>query len=250
MKKILFCFKVFICDFFRKIFSIIAEKESCEICGKLCDFEKPVCSCCEESFMKVPALDGGFCKICGKLLISEGDFCMECRNEKILKSTDGVFPLFSYLLWNKRLLLRWKLKNERFFSGVFAKLIYERVLQVESFYGKLVLVPVPPRKGKIREKGWDQVRELCNFLKYKYDCSVIDLIERKSFIQQKTLDRTQRLESINKSYVLKKNVKNIPEKVCIIDDVITTGATIESCASILKNAGVKKVFAISLFNVS
>lgn len=98
-------------------------------------------------------------------------------------------------------------------------------------------------------QGWDQVQELAEFLKFKYDYNVQNLLERNSVIEQKTLDREQRLNSIGKSYFFRKNITDIPEVVCLIDDVITTGSTIESCARVLKSVGIKKVFVVSLFTV-
>ena len=48
---------------------------------------------------------------------------------------------------------------------------------------------------------------------------------------------------------MKAGVFSVPDSVCLLDDVITTGATVESCASGLKSAGAKNVLAVSLFTV-
>ena len=122
-----------------------------------------------------------------------------------------------------------------------------------------VLVPVPPRPGKIQEKGWDQIDELCGQLKYRFGFTILPLLVRKTTGQQKKLDREERLKTIGKSYFLveKKEVEKLlkpfngefPERVCIIDDVCTTGSTLENCAQVLKEAGVQVVDAITLFSV-
>ena len=77
------------------------------------------------------------------------------------------------------------------------------------------------------------------------------MLQRISDTEQKKLDRRERLSTIGKSYALIKDAAKIelPEQVCIIDDVITTGATIQSCAAALKSASVKKIFALALFTV-
>ena len=77
--------------------------------------------------------------------------------------------------------------------------------------------------------------------------------------QQKKLSRSKRLESIKTAYsmcsveVLERALKpfngKLPETVCIIDDVCTTGSTLESCAEILKKEGIKTVNAVTLFTV-
>ena len=122
-----------------------------------------------------------------------------------------------------------------------------------------VVVPVPPRPGKIQEKGWDQIDELCGQLKYRFGFTILPLLERKSTGQQKKLDREERLKTIGKSYFLvgQKEVQKLlkpfkgefPNRVCIIDDVCTTGSTLENCAQVLKEAGIKVVEAITLFSV-
>ena len=65
--------------------------------------------------------------------------------------------------------------------------------------------------------------------------------------QQKKLSRAERLEHIKNSYVLKVYSGTLPESICLIDDVCTTGSTLESCASVLKAAGIRRVNAITLF---
>lgn len=195
------------------------------------------------------------CECCGKVLSSEKNICMKCRTNPVLKSTDSVFPLFSYRLWNKELMYRWKMQGERSLSAVFARLM-SQVLQEK---GEIFLVPVPPRKGKIKKNGWDQIEELCTFLERRYCFKVLRILQRNSSKQHKKLNRIERLESIKSSYAFK-NQKEItkilkiaggkmPERVCIIDDVCTTGSTLESCAEILKGGGIKTVNAVTLFTV-
>ena len=181
--------------------------------------------------------------------------CMSCRENPVLKSTDKAVSLFSYRLWNRELMFRWKMQGERNFSPVFAGILCEVLRKMEETF----IVPVPPRKGKIRKNGWDQIEELCTFLEKRYGFRVLRILERKSTGQQKKLSRTERLESIKTAYtvcsekVLQRTLKpfsgRLPEAVCLIDDVCTTGSTLESCAEILKAAGIKKVSAVTLFSV-
>lgn len=185
------------------------------------------------------------CQCCGKELVCMKGKCMKCREEPVLKSTDSVLPLFSYRLWNRELMFRWKMQEERSFSPLFARLLYDvlRKIEVEA------IVPVPPRKGKIRKNGWDQIEELCAFLEKRYGLKVCRLLERKTSGQQKKLSREERLETIKTAYSLKPVTSKLSQSVCLIDDVCTTGSTLESCAEILKSAGIQKVIAVTLFTV-
>ena len=196
------------------------------------------------------------CGICGRELVSEKTLCLSCRNEPVLKSTDFCLPLFSYRLWNKELMFLWKMCGQRSLSPFFASLLAFVLKKLDIHY----IVPVPPRPGKIKEKGWDQIDELCRFLNFRYGFYLLPLLERNSVIQQKKLDRFRRLEESRGAYsfvgskklepLLKALGGKFPEKLCIIDDVSTTGSTLECCArEIRKNTAVKEIAALTLFCV-
>ena len=255
MKKLLFEFKQLLVGAFRLLYTFIDGGYECAICSKLV-FLGPVCRKCKSRYLSVNTVfKASRCECCGKELISSKGLCLKCRENPVLKNTDRVFPLLSYRLWNKELMFRWKMGGERILSPVFARLMNSSLKKLEE----RILVPVPPRKGKIRKNGWDQIEELCHYLEVRYGFIVLRIMKRTSKIQHKKMNREGRLESIKNSYELaskkviekelKKTGNSLPEKVCLIDDVCTTGATLESCASILKEAGIKQVNAVTLFTV-
>lgn len=255
MKKLLFELKQFIISAFRFLYTFIDGGNECAVCSGLVFFS-PVCRHCQTSFFSVDFIfESPRCACCGKELVSAKGLCLKCRENPVLKSTDKVFPLLSYRLWNKELMFRWKIQGERALSSIFARMIFKALKRL----GEQVLVPVPPRRGKIRKNGWDQIEELCSFLEKRYGFIVLRILERKSKQQHKKLNRSERLESIKSSYdicseavrqkELKKTGGKLPERICLIDDVCTTGATIESCAEILKKEGVRTVNAVTLFTV-
>lgn len=245
VRKLFFELKQLLISMFRLLYVFINGGESCAVCGSLV-FVKPVCrSCLKNHFNLSGLLEKERCQCCGKELIGMKGKCMKCREAPVLKSTDSVIPLFSYRLWNRELMFRWKMQEERSFSPLFAGLMAELLCK----RGEKIIVPVPPRKGKIRKKGWDQIEELCTFLEKRYGFRVLRILERNSSGQQKKLSREQRLESIKTAYSLKPYSGQLPSEICLIDDVCTTGSTLESCAEILKSAGVKKVNAVTLFTV-
>lgn len=184
---------------------------------------------------------------------------MQCRKAPVLVHTDGVFPLHQYRFWYKTLLHVWKAEDCRSLSPVFAKLMYKALRELSEKCGVtdcLPVVPVPPRPDKIRKRGWDQIAELTAVLKKQYDVPILPLLRRLSVAQQKKLDRQKRLETAKHAYVFDEKAflracrtQTLPPAVVLVDDVLTTGATIESCACALKEAGVQTVYAITLFVV-
>ena len=238
----------------RLALSFVAGGNACAVCGGQAGVI-PLCGACEKRcFAEPPCGEGERCSVCGKTLISERGVCMRCRRERLLVHTDAVFPLYSYRLWNSLLLFRWKIQGERALSPFFAMRAASALKKLPK---RCVVVPVPPRPGKIRKKGWDQIEELCRFLEYRYGYEVCRILERRTAGEQKRLGREARLESIGKIYALKSEKKlkkelkrfggKVPKNLCIVDDLFTTGVTIESCAAVLKSAGAEKVFAVTLF---
>lgn len=239
----------------KSLFAFFVEYENCLCCGKR-TILLPLCKKCAKNFKIESLQTEKKCKNCGKPLLSEIEVCSACRNGAIIKSSNQVFPLQTYRLWKKNLLFSWKMEEMRNLSLFFAELVEKKILQIEKkFCENLPIVPVPPRPNKIREKGWDQIDELCFYLKNAYNRKILKLLYRKTKIQQKKLDRVHRLQTIGSSYFpinenkIKKICKKLPESVILLDDVLTTGSTIEDCSRILKEIGVKKVYAITLFIV-
>lgn len=237
--------------FFRKVFSFCFGRETCVACGRE-TLVLPLCkSCLKKHFMKV---DFNFrCSVCGKPLVSEEKICMACRETPVICNCDRVLSLHTYRLWKKNLLFQWKICEKRVLSPVFAKLI-DFVLKNQFNGQSFTLVPVPPRSGKKKLKGWDQIEELCSILKNCYGYKVLNILERLNVCEQKKLDRRERLETKGKAYGISKKwlcipQNKIPDFCIIVDDVLTTGITVENCACCLKNFGVKRVEALTLFIV-
>lgn len=256
---------VFLCSARRLLqdaFSALFGGERCIRCGQpaaasgLCR----ACSCHLHAFPPLTAaeLPAPFrCRMCGKLLLSEKNICMECRSSPVLQHTDGVFPLHAYRFWKKQLLHEWKSGGRRTLSPLFACMVAEALAELEAHCGaRLPLVPVPPRPGKIRRQGWDQIAELCFYVRLQHGRRVLPLLRRQSQLQQKHLGRAGRLQSLSSAYVADAKAvrrlrakEGLPGQVVLLDDVLTTGATIESCARALKKAGISRVYAITLFSV-
>jgi competence protein ComFC len=240
-----------------QIWSVIAhffQDSSCVCCGSSVSLF-PVClSCIQRLFVYTPFSNDVRCQICGRELLSEKGICMDCRRNRVLFHTDRVFAVHSYHLWRKNILFFWKYGQNRIVSFVFASLIYQvlRNNAPENIY-HFAVVPVPPRPLKLKTEGWDQVADLCYFLQHAFGMKIAPILVRKSSVPQKTLDRKSRLSSVVSAYTLKKNeeIKKIlpviPPSVFLLDDVITTGATVETCAVLLKSIGIIHVYAVSLF---
>lgn len=241
MKYYLFTIKHSLASFF----SYLTFPKECGLCGKNA-YAMPLCTACEKRLLSEKIQNR--CKGCGKELFFEKDFCMKCRQrERVFDNCETVYPIFSYVLQKKKLLYMWKVANHRELVFFFGKLC-NSVFQEK--YKDIPIVPVPPRPNKIAEKGWDQIEDLVWILEKKYKLKIYRLLKRTTKIQQKKLGKEDRLSESKHSYVAKsvENMK-IPKEIILLDDVITTGSTINSCKEVLLSLGVEKIHCVSLFIV-
>jgi len=217
---------------------------SCALCGlgftNVSEIRMGLCSQCASSFLPVK---GNKCGLCGKPLISENGLCVSCRKGE-RRSYDRIWTLFPYCGKYRTLLTEYKFRN----NPALASFLAEKALDIlnDPLLEDTVIVPVPPRPGKIKENGWDQVELLVKRILKLSKCgvSVCRCLVRKKSETQKKLNRAQRLEN------LKGRIKargTVPKNVIVIDDVITTGSTLEVCSSVLKEHGAQKVYGLCLF---
>ncbi len=181
------------------------------------------------------------CRICGKELRSEIGLCFSCRES----ANTGVqtHPIFLFRGEAARLIRAYK-QGKHPSLGALWSTIAARVLE-ERWPGRTV-VPVPPRPEKIRAGAWDQVEEIARRLE-KEGIAVARVLLRTKDDQQKRLSKASRAGNALAAYALDPFAKaTVPEKAVILDDVRTTGATIEACAAALLGGGAKEISALVL----
>lgn len=189
--------------------------------------------------------DPGRCQKCGRPLVSALELCTVCRNTEMLSAIDRIIPIYPYTTICQELLTTWKITGMRGLSWSFAHCL-SAVLKTACASAPAALVPVPPRPGKIRDKGWDQVEELAGILDRIYGISILRCLTRTSGIQQKKLGRIGRHTNMKGQISIIEGIK-LPDTVILLDDLMTTGSTLDSCADVLKNAGCRKVYGLTLF---
>jgi ComF family protein len=188
------------------------------------------------------------CGLCGRPLISETEFCLPCRGAAgEAPSYDRLVSLFPYTGIYHRLLGAFKFGKSPGAGRFLAEKLNEAVdiLRPETS-GESALVPVPPRPGKIRKNGWDQIEHLARILEREKNTAlpVRRCLRRSTSETQKKLDREKRLANLKGRISARGKV---PETAVLFDDVITTGSTMEACARALKAAGTGRVYGICLF---
>jgi competence protein ComFC len=190
------------------------------------------------------------------------DLCLKCLNsfpEAERESASWIFPLFDYRNPSmKKAIWLLKYKGKKRLAKVFAEAMYARILEelgdLAQFnnFREPILIPIPLAPRRKRERGFNQALLICEKL-IKLDKNINFKLEKNILIkpkdtehQAKIGDRNKRLKNIIGSFVVKNQelIKN--KNIILIDDVTTTGATLNEAKKMLKRTGVKKVIAFTI----
>lgn len=218
---------------------------ACALCGgSLIGISEIQSGLCENCRAEITVDRGERCNSCGKPLISEKDCCLSCRNGA-KKTYDRLWVLFPYTGKFRKLLTAYKFRKNLFLADFFAEKV-SQIIADNPVLKDAVFVPVPPRPGKIKETGWDQIDYLVKRLEKNNNerIKICRCLKRRKSKVQKRLSRTERMENLKGRIYLHGKA---PQTVLVIDDVITTGSTLEVCSAALKESGAEKVYGLCLF---
>jgi ComF family protein len=207
------------------------------------------------------------CEDCRALLdISEFDYCLCERNPtRLIDLTKGkcrncqdkkLSGLYSALPYKEKQLTRkliYQFKYEPYLkdlSKTLASILIEHFIlakrNLDEIWDNSVLVPIPLNRKKIRLRGYNQSEELAKELARILKIPVIsnNLIKIRQTKSQMTLKKEEREKNLLGAFAIKNPAKLAGKKVFLVDDVYTTGSTMQGCASILRKAGAKSVWGI------
>lgn len=215
---------------------------SCYNCNNEIKNKNPY-SLCEECLKEIKPIKYP-CKICGDELNSFTEVCDNCKNNKRYFDYVSSVTIFSGVAKN----LVYKLKYGD--CAYTAKTIAEYL--ASAFNGGkyeaidiVTCVPISSEKLKIR--GYNQTEEILKeFIKYvNIPCSASILKRVKDTITQTALTKTSRQENLQSAFEVVEVDKIKNKNVLVIDDVITTGSTLDAIAKALKEKGANKVYGLT-----
>lgn len=202
-----------------------------------------------EGFAKIDFISDPACYRCGAPLQYEKDTCKLCIHEAYV--FDHARSIFIYNETSKKLILQYKHGDKLSLSPTFAKwmISYGGDILKESD----VLIPVPLHPSRLRKRMYNQaaelVKEVSKITKQAY--ALDGLLRVRATLPQGHEDRHKRILNLkdafkaNSLYVEKFKGKNI----LIVDDVMTTGATVNACAEALLSFSPKKISVLTLAKV-
>lgn len=189
------------------------------------------------------------CKICGKP-IKSGKLCGNCRKETPF--FDSVISCGSYVPPFSDIIKIYKYRNRPSLSKQLARKLYSNYLSRGDIQDIKYSTWVPMTKAEKRERSYNQSRLLALDFSRISSLTSINLLSKISSIpSQTTLPYEKRFINVKNVYkirtkTLKELKGNTGRGIILVDDVLTTGSTLNECAAELKKAGFKKVIGLVL----
>lgn len=202
--------------------------------------------CCCECAKKLPFIETPCCLKCGKPISSEEEeYCMDCQNQSHV-FTKGV-ALWSYDERVRQVVYRFKYKNRREYAGYFGKELIKRYERQMKSWEADAVIPVPLHKKRLRKRGFNQAELIAKEAARYIGVPVKpDLAVRiKNTRPQKELNEKERHKNLKSAFKISKNVVKL-KRVILVDDIYTTGATVDAIAQLLLKAGIEKVYVVAL----
>ena len=207
-----------------KLFQIIAP-DTCLVCQQegCC-----ICKDCEKAKLvtKKPA-----CPICNSLN-NDWRTCNNCYRKTDLR---GAYVAYRYESEIKDLIWAMKFENKRSIANYFA----EKLGLLEG-----VVCYVPSDGRTRRTRGYDQAELIAKRYAKINNLPLERALLRLKHTRQVGKGRAERIKNISGNFLATKDMNG--KNVILIDDVITTGATVSECAKVLKQAGAKNVWALAV----
>jgi competence protein ComFC len=223
----------------------------CRICDKLLIEARrvPICQECLSAFQRIPELS---CEICGLPLPAftrqerEPMLCPACRNKTYAFDRARSFAVYDGPLVQAILLL--KFEQIEPLGAWFAKRLAELVSNEGTALAADVVVPVPLHRDRERERGYNQAalisRPLAKQLRLPH--KAVLLMRTRARPDKRILSLEERWDSVRGAFATRPGSQVDNLRVLLVDDVLTTGATLDACARALREAGAKSVVGLTV----
>ncbi|MDR2782119.1 MAG: ComF family protein [Holosporaceae bacterium] len=219
----------------------------CCNCGEIVDSE----GICPKCWKKIKWISEPKCKICGTPFeVNITEICVNCLNNR--PNFDQVIAVFEYDDSSRNILLKFKHGDATYLCPQLATWIYRA--SKDAIQNADLLVPVPIHFFKRLKRKYNQsellARELEKMSGITYEPRILQKSKRTP--QQEGLSKNMRLQNVRGSFSVNEKYESILQQktVVLVDDVLTTGATANECAKVLKKHGAEKVIVLVVARVT
>lgn len=217
----------------------------CPFCGRILKRgrKEQICPVCQ---FKLPYIYEPRCKKCGKPVSKDQqEYCWDCEHHR--HYYERGLAVWEHQPIVARSLYQFKYHNRRIYSRFFAKEMVRSYKSIIHNWNIDLIVPIPISKKRKRQRGYNQAELIARDLGILMGIPVesCGLVRIKDTVAQKKLDVQERKRNLFRAFAWRRE-KKLRGNVLLIDDIYTTGNTIDAAAKILKEAGAIKVYFLTV----
>lgn len=200
------------------------------------------------------------CGICGK--IDKNSLCNKCninlKKEAVLgvddyrnnkeKFFDEHLYIFVYSGIIRNTILNYKFNNKSYIYKTITKFLLKNEKFVEIIKSYDIIIPVPLSKKRMKERGYNQSELIAKEISKTLNIALNKrgLIKKQNTVAQSTLNKEERQQNSKGAYSLRYQKKIQSKKVLIVDDIYTTGSTVNECSKIILKANPEKIGILTI----
>jgi ComF family protein len=220
---------------------------ACPVCGSpLAVKNKKRQMLCAACIPQLEYVSEPVCMRCGKQLTKdEQEFCLDCRTARHFY-TRGT-AVFAYTDGIRQSIYNFKYHGKQEYAAFYGLEAAKKCGRLVNSWGIDAVIPVPLHAKKKRKRGYNQAELIADEFAGQLNLSVDSeiLIRSENTTPMKMLNNTERRKNVEKAFKINTNVVEY-RKVLIVDDIYTTGATIDECAKVLLEHGAEEVYFLCL----
>lgn len=212
----------------------------CAICGSE---GGPVCGACLAGYFHPDLVR---CRNCGKLIPEGQELCQDCRAGRGPVGLEKCTALGHYVGSWKAFIWEVKFRAQPQRLAEIAKPLSQWALhELPPADG---IVPVPLHSQRLLERGFNQAEIIASLLHWELGMPLIShgLIRLEQTVSQVGLSRRERLQNLQSAFAVEERKAVQGRDLWLVDDVTTTGATLEACTHSLKKAGARHIYGLCL----
>jgi competence protein ComFC len=225
---------------------------SCAVCKVGLSHAKALCQPCSSD---LPRISEPFCECCGEVFPGIINTAFECPNCSDLSfAFEFARPALMRDDRTLDLIHRLKYSREIHLARDLAILAHEAFADprlAPALDGSWPLIPVPLHRKRLRKRHFNQAAEIAEPLARQTGTTVLHALRRIRETETQTLlSRRERMANLKGAFAMTRKgldwIGKAPEGAILVDDVLTTGSTVNECARTLKRAGFRRIFVVTV----
>lgn len=223
----------------------------CPVCNLALPYHKSLIH--HNCYLDLPYVTGNICQKCGRPIIDgEEEYCNSCQNTKHYY-TKGLC-LYVRNEITRNMIYRLKYQGQREIADFLGYDLVDKLGKIMFKWKPDAIIPVPIHSSRLKERGFNQSIDISkSFQKYFYSKYKIVIpiypnyvIRKNKTTKQKDLNANIRRQNMLGALSIGTRPRYIPNKVLIIDDIYTTGATIDAVSQVLIKDGIESVYFLAI----